>query len=455
MGLRSIMYPAHALARWVRIHRPRRHPEWDPLRHLPSELVSAIFQQWLQDQLDELDQHSNPSQLPVLLSLVSKSWRDFVYTNPFLWQFVKINASENKLCRLAVLENRISRTQNVPLVLHLAIGDVPHIEALRILFSQSHRFCELSLSVSNLSWWEDVSMGPFSQLKELTIEAWPVDSGYQAFTSIFSTAPLLRCADWSAPLDPSPLFGVYGDKFLSLDLLGVNLDIPSILDILAACPQLRIAMLSVIAEVDDQPLPCKIMMRNLRCFVLRAPGYLPPHLFKNIRAPFLSTFWIIWSGSGDRALLARPLESFLSHSMLIRDLFLYYVLHSEESLIRILRTHPRIRELYIRNAPGFQADLLTNEIFRLLTFREGEVERQNVLLPELEVLSIVGGLRTINGALRGVGSKEISTFIGSRRPCSPISASFRPQGYSGQAGLLRLVELVNCDRGGAIRSYVR
>ncbi|KAL4080570.1 hypothetical protein J3A83DRAFT_4200551, partial [Scleroderma citrinum] len=391
MGLRSIMYPAHALARWVRIHRPRRHPEWDPLRHLPSELVSAIFQQWLRDQLDELDQHSNPSQLPVLLSLVSKSWRDFVYTNPFLWQFVKINTSENKLCRLAVLENRISRTQNVPLVLHLTIGDVPHIEALRILFSQSHRFCELSLSVSNLSWWEDVSMGPFSQLKELTIEAWPVDSGYQAFTSIFSTAPLLRCADWSAPLDPSPLLGVYGDKFISLDLLGVNLGILTILDILAACPQLRIAMLSVIAEVDDQPLLRKVMMRNLGCFVLRAPGYLPPHLFKNIRAPFLSTFWVTWSGSGDRALLARPLESFLSHSTFLQNLHLYYALHSEESLIRILRTHPRIRKLCLKNAPGAQADLLTDETFRLLTFREGETEKQDVLLPELEELSISGG----------------------------------------------------------------
>ncbi|KAL4066440.1 hypothetical protein V8B97DRAFT_1019318 [Scleroderma yunnanense] len=430
MGLRSIKYPAHALARLFRKYRPRRHPSWDPLDHLPYELVSAIFEQWLWGELE--DQHSNPSQLPVLLCLVSQSWRKVVYANPFLWQSVTIDVSLDKVRSLTVLRDRISRTQNVPLMLHLIVKENPNLEALRILFSQSHKFCELSLTVSDSSWWKNVPLGPFSQLRKLAVKAWPARLGCRKLTSIFSTAPLLRSTDWSAPLDPSPLLGVYGDTFLSLDLGNAKARIPSILNIFAACPQLCDATINVIAEGDASSLQHGLVMGNLRRLVVTASGYLPVHLLASICAPRLIAFGITWCGSGSRAPISLSLESFLSHSPLIQNLTLNHIIHSEDSLIRILRAHSRVRSLAMLNTDE-QANLLTDRVFRLLTPDDEETPKQRkVLLPRLEEL-------VINGGLRKVKSNAIFNLLGSRGLQS--FTSWEPRSRPAQVGRLKVVEI--------------
>ena len=430
----SVKYPYHVLVRWLRKGRSHRHPSWDPLQHLPPELVGAIFDHWLW--LEILHQRPNPSQLPVLLSLVSKSWRDFVYGNPLLWRFVDIDASCNAIRKLAALKHRISRTQNTPLVLRLVVDSPPHLEAIQILFSSSHRFCELHLSISDLTgWWKNASMGPFSQLTKLVINAWPMHPGCGELTSILSTAPLLHQTDWGAPIDPSPLVGMYGHQFLTLDLCSLSLRTDSILNILAACPQLLSANFNFIVDMDEVFLQREVVMESLTSLTLKGPGYMPIHLLKSIHASRLRTFWIMWSGNGDRDPLTKPLTFFLMRSPLLQLLKLHYVIHSEMALIWILRTHPCIRQLSIKVVPGSQGDLFTDRMFRLLTCKEGETLRQGVLLPQLEELSISGGLEGMHGGTNKFGTSAILALIQSRSPKSPTLPA--------EAGLLRLVELAH------------
>ena len=437
MALRSIKYPYHRLVLSFRKGRSRLRPSWDPLQHLPPELVGAIFQHWLWVEI--LYQHPNPSRLPVLLSLVSKSWRHFVYTNPLLWRFIGINVTCDTIRRLAALEHWISRTQNTPLVLSLVVDSPPHLEAMQTLFASSHRFCELHLSVLDpTEWLENVSMGPFSQLTKLVVKAWPTRPGCRGLTPILSAAPLLHQIDWSAPVDPSPLVGIYGHQFLTLDLSGIGLRTDSILSILAACPQLLSANFDFIVEMDEAFLQCEIVMESLTSLTLSGSTYMPIHLLKSICAPLLHTFCITWIGDGDRALMANPLGFFLMHSSLLQVLKLHYVIHSEMALIWILRTHPHIRHLSIKVVRGSQANLLTDRTFRLLTCEEGETHRQGVLLPQLEVLSISGGLFGMHGGRNALGNRAILDFTRSRSPRTPASASPQP-------GLLRLVELDNCE----------
>ncbi|KIM59785.1 hypothetical protein SCLCIDRAFT_27035 [Scleroderma citrinum Foug A] len=379
MSRRSIKYPYHALVLSFRKCRSRLRPSWDPLQHLPHELVGTIFDHWLW--LEIQDQHPNLSQLPVLLSLVSKSWRDFVYVNPLLWRFLDINASKNKICRLAALENRMSRTKDVSLVLNVVVEDTPHLEALRVLFSQSHRLYELQLCITGVfrpTWWRDVPMGPFSQLRMLAVNAWPMHSKCQVLTSL------------------RPSF---------------------ILDILTACPELCFATFDFIAEVDT-PSPKRSAVINL---------------LENICAPLLSTFSITWSEDDDRSLIGPPLETFLSSSPLLRDLTLDNVIHSEASLIKILRTHSLINKLVFKTICDLP-NLITDRTFRLLTFNE----RARILLPQLEVLLMSGGLH-------GVGSDVIAEFLKSRGAEWCARDLSQPQNHTGRPGTLKLVELDDCD----------
>ena len=313
----------------------------------------------------------------------------------------------------------MSRTQNVSLVLTLVVEDTPHLEALRILFSQSHRLCELRLGIwcfFSPTWWKDVPMGPFSQLRELAVKAWPMHSKCRVLTSVISTAPLHR--------------------FLSLDLSGLRLRPSLILDILTACPKLRSAKFDFISEVDAPSLKPAALMENLRSLILTGSGHVPINLFENMCAPFLYTFSITWSGDGDRALIGPQLEGFLSFSELLRNLTLDNVIHSEASLIRILRTHSRIKKLVFKTICDMPK-LITDRTFRLLTVN-GKTLRQSILLPQLEVLLMKGGLH-------GVGRDVIEEFLQSRGAEWGTCGVSQPQNHTDRPGALKLVELDDCD----------
>ena len=163
-------------------------------------------------------------------------------------------------------------------------------------------------------------------------------------------------------------------------------------------------------------------MENLVSLILTGSGHVPSNLLKNICAPLLSTFSITWSEDDDRSLIGPPLETFLSSSPLLRDLTLDNVIHSEASLIKILRTHSLINKLVFKTICDLP-NLITDRTFRLLTFNE----RARILLPQLEVLLMSGGLH-------GVGSDVIAEFLKSRGAEWCARDLSQPQNHTGRPG---------------------
>jgi len=399
----------------------------DPLQVLPPELIGIVFQYWL---IYELDRRIlDPSELPLLLCRVSKSWKDFVYGTPLLWRFVSIDAAEHRTINLQALQNRLSRAQNVPLVISLFIRAHPHLDALRILFSFSHQFCELSLMISNPRWWYEVPMAPFGTLEKLTVRTWPMAYDLRELSSVFFTAPLLHHLDWSAPTDPVLLLLTHGHQLRSLDLT-VRLDVIQAFDVLAACPNLCSASISLLLETERSSDHKQIVLGNLTSLKLLGSSVLV-QLLENMRAPLLSTFSIMWRGIEDSVLM-HALDPFLAHSPLLEDLTMENIIFKEDALIEILRAHPRISRLSVGAlACNRPTGIMTNRTFRMLTRPNEETSEMTVLLPGLEQLVIRRGLR--------VGDEVIIDMIESRCRSPPFSFPSR------QHRTIKLVELDWCE----------
>ncbi|KIJ12932.1 hypothetical protein PAXINDRAFT_100989 [Paxillus involutus ATCC 200175] len=174
----------------------------DPLQVLPPELVGEIFHLWLLDSIHPQTKYSYP-RLPVLPCLVSKSWRNFVYTSPLLWTHVTIDASQGTVASLDALRKRLERSQGAPLFLDVNVGQQPDRDALGVLFAERSRFRQLTLRVIDLSWWDHISIEGFTELKKFTLHtASQVPTHVDKLSTIFSSAPSL-CSDISSASSPS------------------------------------------------------------------------------------------------------------------------------------------------------------------------------------------------------------------------------------------------------------
>ena len=194
-------------------------------------------------------------EFPLLLCRVSKSWKDFVYGTPLIWRFLSIDSAKHRTIDLQVLPNQLSRAQNVPLVVSFFIWVFPNLDAPRILFSFSHQFCELSLMISNPLWWYKMSLTLFGTLEKLTARTWPMVYDLPELSSVFITSSsLLECPHRSRS---TPAY-----QLRSLDLT-VCLDVIQAFDVLAACPNLRFASISLLLEIERSPEPKQIVLRNL------------------------------------------------------------------------------------------------------------------------------------------------------------------------------------------------
>ncbi|KAL4066442.1 hypothetical protein V8B97DRAFT_2025415 [Scleroderma yunnanense] len=356
---------------------------------LPPELIGIVFEDWLFYELDR--RILDPSDLPLLLCYVSKSWKELVYGTPLLWRFIFIDASEHRTINLQTLQTRLSRAQGVSLLVSLFIRASPNLNALRILFSSSNQFGQLSLKLSNPLWWDKVPMEPFGMLRKLDVGMWRMSYGLPELSSLFSAAPLLQHLIWSAPTDLVPLLCVHGHQLRSLDL-HIRLDVIRILHVLAACPNLYSACVSFHVHTDQTSNPQQIVLGNLRSLKLLGPGVLI-QILENVRAPLLSTLSVTWRGIEDNDLMD-ALLSFLAHSPLLEDFMMQNVIFKEEALIEILRTHPRISRLFLgalaRDRPTGR---ITDRTFRMLTRSSEKASGMDVLLPQLEELVIRRGLR--------------------------------------------------------------
>ncbi|KIK95404.1 hypothetical protein PAXRUDRAFT_827039 [Paxillus rubicundulus Ve08.2h10] len=294
----------------------------DPLMTLPPELVGYIFHLWLLGSIYPNTMYSH-SQLPVLLSLVSKSWRDFVYASPLLWAHVIMDASQGAVPSLNALQRRLKRSQSAPLFVDIVVGERPDRDALRVIFAESSRFCHLTLGVFDLSWRDDISTQGFPQLRNLIVH-----TGFQALPhvdalgAIFSSAPCLRYVKWHSIDDPG-LIAVNGHQLHFVDLTVFHLPVTRLLEILEACPNLRNVVITFQGEQEYTPIRPRgrIFLPELRSLVLDGTGHIAC-IMRSIQAPLLSRIDIKWWHYNGRRCGLEALQSLLAYSPHLEEIAL-------------------------------------------------------------------------------------------------------------------------------------
>ncbi|KAG6331592.1 hypothetical protein ID866_7495 [Astraeus odoratus] len=384
----------------------------DPLQVLPPELVGKIFQQWLQNELHPPSQFIY-SQLPVILCSVSKSWRDFVYGYPLLWRHLVINATQGNVRNLRALENRMDRSQLLPLIMDISVGEHPDYDALHVIFLQCGRFHELTLGASDLSWWSKVPRGPFSLLTSFSVRTWMHPDlllGQEGFNGIFATAPLLHHVKWHSPADPEPLC-TKGSQLRSLDILAPRVPVMRILDVMKTCTNLRTVIIDVKTEdlMVMHPPREPITMGTLETLRLVGSKHLK-YLFEGIRTPQLSSFSLrLARYDANLEPVFEALESFLVQCPMLQHLTLEEFIRDEEMLLRILDSHPRIKRLSVTASPC-QKQLATDKLVKSLTFRTES--SQKALLPLLEELTLSGGINVQDNVVMEMIQSRSSNLMG-------------------------------------------
>ncbi|KIJ08115.1 hypothetical protein PAXINDRAFT_18725 [Paxillus involutus ATCC 200175] len=354
----------------------------DPLEVLPPELVGDIFHLYI------IDVHlgrPSKSQRPVFLSYVSTSWRDFVYASPLLWAHVNVTASERRVSNLYALEKRLERSQSASLSMEIMVRYHPDKDALRVLFAERARFRQMTLKVWTTPWCHDIPMEGFTQLRKLTVDT---DFRIDGLSAIFSSALRLCCVEWCSPADPEPII-LIGHQLLSLNLSVVPVTFTRGFEVLAACPNLRDA---VIRFRDDclnehilMPLTRErnLLFSKLRSLELCGSGYFVDVL-SSVQAPLLSRLEICWHQKNWECGF-EALESVLVSSPHLEDLTLCKFLTTEDELLSIIAKNKNLVKLSII-AQRDQVRLITQRTFKLLTRQEDG----SYALPLLEELCFEG-----------------------------------------------------------------
>lgn len=398
----------HKFIRW----RPKSSPivpssrRCDPVQIFPLEIVWMIFHHLL-------DADKNCWHIRRLISLVSKSWRNAVYTNPLFWQFIKFDLGLFTQAYLRVLNNQIIRSQDVPLFVTISSATDPPdqrkefpIAALDSIFFQSSRIRVLSIKfpLSHMHWKPNVK-GRFSHLEKLKLNRSRSDFMFYIFDNM------------------SPMQLTY------LALVNVSISMKKIHNILAACRNLEsIRIIFGFGERLVRP-PHYLLLPKLRCLTLGGQCYLPD-ILSCLRAPNLSSLAI--SHSIYMPFWFSSLNSLLLQTKFLKELTLYgAITDSERSLINMLKHCSRLTRLFIRNpAPD---SLIEDETFRLLTRQQGS---GCALLPDLEQLVIVKGIRIED-------HRVIVDMIKSRSLKRSLSG---PQLHPPELKELKFVELDECER---------
>lgn len=153
----------------------------DPVQIFPLEIVWMIFQH-------VLDADKNCWRRRRILSLVSKSWRNAVYTNPLFWQFIKFDFGSLTPAHLRVLDDHIiHRSQNVPLFVTISTTTEPKDKsykfpkaAIHSILSQNSRIRILSLKFPRSPpYWKPNIEGQFSHLEKLKLNC--ACSGFMSY----------------------------------------------------------------------------------------------------------------------------------------------------------------------------------------------------------------------------------------------------------------------------------
>lgn len=380
---------------------------YDPVQIFPLEIVWMIFQH-------VLDADKNCWRRRRILSLVSKSWRNAVYTNPLFWQFIEFDFGSLTPAHLRVLDDHIiHRSQNVPLFVTISTTTEPKDKsykfpkaAIHSILSQNSRIRILSLKFPRSPpYWKPNIEGQFSHLEKLKLNR--ACSGFMSY--IFENI--------------TPMQLTY------LALINGGTSVQKIYNILAACGNLQ--SMRIIFGVRERLFrpSCYLLMPKLRSLTLGGQCYLPDFL-SYLRAPNLSSLAI--SHDLNVYFQSSFLDSFLLQTEFLKELTLYgAITESESILINMLKHCPLLTRLFIRNPAS--DSFITDETFRLLTRQQ---DSRCALLPDLEQLVIVNGIHIEN-------HRVIVDMIKSRSWKRSPSA---PQLHPPELKELKFVELHECKR---------
>ena len=384
------------------------HNPHDPLQGLLPELLLMIFQCLLDDYIMNAQENTSCTKalrLPVVLSLVSKSWKKFVYSSPRLWSYIKIHPSLACPRNWRVLETRLSLTQNVPLFISIELTEHPDTKMLTTLLSHSKRVAELTLSAVDLTWWKEAPTATsFCQLEKLSVKTTLKSPFTMPLGTAFLTQQSLSGLPRGARADDKLLY-LHGARLRHVSLPNCDVSVIHVLDMLAACPNLVSADI-MLATDGLNPEKRETVVGSLTSLKLQGSMDML-HFLQTVRAPLLSKLVIGWCNREDRPFLCHSLPSFLSHSPALEDLTIRCILDTENTLIEILSAHPLIKRLAIV-AGDDQLSLVTQKTFEKLTHTK---ERAEVLLPWLKQVEFDGGV--------DVKDDTIVSMLESRSPSPP------------------------------------
>jgi hypothetical protein len=181
---------------------------------------------------------------------------------------------------------------------------------------------------------------------------------------------------------------VNGHQLHSLDLATLDVPVTRLLKVLAACPNLRDAVITLLNEPEHTFIPLKdrILLPELRSFYLCGTTHLT-RVLSSVQAPLLSLLRVQWlcKNGGESSLEA--LESLLVYSPYLESITLCQFLIAEDELLSIITNDKNLIKLHVFAKRG-QRKLITQRTFDLLTRQEDG----NYTLPELEELVFDGGL---------------------------------------------------------------
>ncbi|KAJ6610415.1 hypothetical protein B0H10DRAFT_2060660 [Mycena sp. CBHHK59/15] len=171
---------------------------YDPVLKLPPEITSDIFIHCLP--VVRAHGSVNTMEAPMLLSHVSKPWREIALSTRALWAEVDLDVQAKRPCVAEIFKSWLERGRGCPLSVKLRgpMTNVSNVSQLFKTFQQhSQRMCslELDMSVEDVENMVEygVDMG-FPLLQKLVIRLLDYDDDLEDEPpiDIFSNAPLLR-----------------------------------------------------------------------------------------------------------------------------------------------------------------------------------------------------------------------------------------------------------------------
>ncbi|KAH7903063.1 hypothetical protein BJ138DRAFT_1107998, partial [Hygrophoropsis aurantiaca] len=240
----------------------------------PYEIVEEIFLlcrtplEWGPGTFDTL-QHPPAAHLPLLLSQVSKTWREIVHATPALWTDVCIHGQASSQLHPEMLKQILRYSKNRPLTACIIIlgRGAEFIEWLDICMKELFRYSDrirsfrLLVRFGATLWGEDVPIPHLPCLEEAMID--PSDLSPVRLEPLFNS-PRLQKLTWLSSHYPEPLLRM-GAQITELRFKHGEYSYAQWAAILEVCPNLSHVAVIPIGPIPLAPSP-PVCLRDLHTF---------------------------------------------------------------------------------------------------------------------------------------------------------------------------------------------